>query len=145
MAMSVMAVVGVAPCQCFLPGGNQTASPGQISSIAPPSFWTPSQPAVTMRVCPSGCVCRAMRAWLESYTDPLNKCRVGCLEKRIDPDRGPLTEGCVATAQEKSPWCGCCTASLPGIALRREPARRVWSRHRPRSRGRPYGRPQRTH
>ena len=35
-AMCVMAVVGVAPCQCFSPGGNHTTSPGRISSIGPP-------------------------------------------------------------------------------------------------------------
>jgi hypothetical protein len=33
----VMAVVGVAPCQCFSPGENQTISPGRISLIGPPS------------------------------------------------------------------------------------------------------------
>ena len=37
MAMWLMAVVGVAPCQCFSPGANQTTSPGRISSIGPPS------------------------------------------------------------------------------------------------------------
>jgi hypothetical protein len=31
-----MAVVAVAPCQCFSPGGNQITSPGRISSIGPP-------------------------------------------------------------------------------------------------------------
>ena len=31
-----MAVVGVAPCQCFSPGGNQTTSPIRIFSIGPP-------------------------------------------------------------------------------------------------------------
>jgi len=36
MAMWVIAVVGVAPCQCFSPGENQTTSPGRISSIGPP-------------------------------------------------------------------------------------------------------------
>ncbi len=36
IAMCVMAVVGAAPCQCFSPGGNQTTSPGRISSIGPP-------------------------------------------------------------------------------------------------------------
>lgn len=30
-------VVGVAPCQCFSAGVNQTTSPGRISSIGPPS------------------------------------------------------------------------------------------------------------
>ena len=35
MAMWVIAVVGAAPCQCFSPGGNQTTSPGRISSTGP--------------------------------------------------------------------------------------------------------------
>ncbi len=37
IAMCVIAVVGVAPCQCFSPGANQTTSPGWISSIGAPS------------------------------------------------------------------------------------------------------------
>jgi len=45
MAICVMAVVGVAPCQCFSPGGNETTSPGWISSIGPPSRCTQPQPA----------------------------------------------------------------------------------------------------
>ena len=53
---------GVAPCQCFSPGANQTTSPGRISSTGPPSRWTQPQPAVTISVCPSGCVCHAVRA-----------------------------------------------------------------------------------
>ena len=36
MAMCVIAMVGDAPCQCFSPGGNQTTSPGRISSTGPP-------------------------------------------------------------------------------------------------------------
>jgi AraC-like DNA-binding protein len=47
MAMWVMAVVGAAPCQCFSPGGNQTTSPGRISSIGPPQRCTRPEPAVT--------------------------------------------------------------------------------------------------
>ena len=62
MAMWLMAVVGVAPCQCFSPGANQTTSPGRISSTGPPSRWTQPQPAVTISVWPSGCVCQAVRA-----------------------------------------------------------------------------------
>ena len=31
--MWLMAVVGVAPCQCFSPGANHTTSPGRISSM----------------------------------------------------------------------------------------------------------------
>jgi hypothetical protein len=39
-AMWLMAVVGLAPCQCFSPGGNQTTSPARISSMGPPSRCT---------------------------------------------------------------------------------------------------------
>src|SRR5206468_12150043 len=61
-AMCVNAVVGDAPCQCFSPGGNHTTSPGWISSMAPPHSCTRPKPAVTTSVCPSGCVCHAVRA-----------------------------------------------------------------------------------
>src|SRR3954449_8658557 len=62
MAICVMPVVAVAPCQCFSFGGNQTTSPGRISSTGPPARCTQPQPAVTISVCPSGCVCHAVRA-----------------------------------------------------------------------------------
>jgi hypothetical protein len=62
MAICVMAVVGAAPCQCFSPGGNQTTSPGWISSIGPPHRCAQPQPEVTIRVWPSGWVCQAVRA-----------------------------------------------------------------------------------
>src|SRR6185503_8280785 len=50
MAMCVIAVVGVAPCQCFSPGGNQTTSPGLISSIGPPQRCAHPSPDVTISV-----------------------------------------------------------------------------------------------
>src|SRR6266566_6041229 len=62
MAMCVMAVVSMAPCQCFSPGGNQTTSPGRIVSTGPPQRCAQPQPAVTISVWPSGCVCHAVRA-----------------------------------------------------------------------------------
>ena len=37
IAMCVIPIVGVAPCQCFSPGANHTTSPGRISSTEPPS------------------------------------------------------------------------------------------------------------
>src|SRR5207248_4579508 len=58
----LMAVVGVAPCQCFSPGGNQITSPARISSIGPPQRCASPHPLVTMSVWPSGCVCHAVRA-----------------------------------------------------------------------------------
>src|SRR5262245_21296654 len=51
-AMWVIAVVAVAPCQCFSPGANQTTSPGRISSTGPPQRWAQPQPDVTIRVWP---------------------------------------------------------------------------------------------
>src|SRR5881296_2197858 len=57
-----MAVVGVAPCQCFSPGENQITSPGRIGSIGPPHRCARPLPAVTISVWPNGWVCHAVRA-----------------------------------------------------------------------------------
>src|SRR2546422_598063 len=57
-----MALVAVAPCQCFTPGGIHTTSPGLISRFSPPQSWTHPVPEVTIRICPAGCVCQALRA-----------------------------------------------------------------------------------
>src|SRR5712692_10256347 len=62
MAMCVMPVVDVAPCQCFSRGGHHTTSPGRISSFGPPSLCIQPHPEVTIRVCPSGWMCHAVRA-----------------------------------------------------------------------------------
>src|SRR6516165_11133199 len=96
-----MAVVGVAPCQCFSPGSNQTTSPGLISSIGPPSRWTQPRPKVTISVWPSGWVCQAVRAPGSKVTAA--PCpRAGSAAEnsgsmRTDPvnqSAGPLREGC---------------------------------------------------
>src|SRR3989442_9651176 len=60
--MCVIAVVGVAPCQCFSLRANQTTSPGRISSIGPPQRCAQPQPDVTINVWPNGWVCQAVRA-----------------------------------------------------------------------------------
>src|SRR5207302_3574200 len=62
IAMCVIAVPAIAPCQCFSPGGHQTTSPGLMTLISPPQLCTQPQPAVTISVCPSGCVCQLLRA-----------------------------------------------------------------------------------
>src|SRR2546423_13619950 len=62
MAIWVIAIVGVAPCQCFSLGANQITSPGRISSIGPPSRWAQPRADVTISVWPNGCVCHAVRA-----------------------------------------------------------------------------------
>jgi hypothetical protein len=54
IAMCVMAVVGVAPCQCFSPGGHTTTSPARISRLVPPEHCTQPQPEVTISRWPSG-------------------------------------------------------------------------------------------
>ena len=50
MARCVIAVVGVAPCQCLSFGGHQTTSPGRISTFGPPSLCTHPHPDVTISV-----------------------------------------------------------------------------------------------
>src|SRR5438128_6159554 len=101
MAICVIAVVGVAPCQCFSPGGNQITSPGRISSIGPPQRCAQPQPAVTIKVWPSGCVCHAVRApgskvtlapetrpgWAASNSGSIRTVPV-------NQSAGPLPEGC---------------------------------------------------
>jgi len=89
IAMCVIAVVGAAPCQCFSPGGNQTTSPGRICSTGPPSRCARPLPAVTIRVCPSGCVCQAVRAPGSNVTlAPLT--RAGSGARAGEPFRRPL-------------------------------------------------------
>src|SRR6266566_5221834 len=101
MAMCVMAVVAVAPCQCFSPGGNQITSPGRISSIGPPQRCTRPQPAVTIRVWPSGWLCQAVRAPGSNVTlAPATRAGSGAWNRgsmRTAPIKysvGPLPEGC---------------------------------------------------
>src|SRR5262245_45706639 len=60
--MCVTPVMAVAPCQCFSPGENQITSPGLICSIGPPQRCARPQPDVTIKVCPRGWVCHAVRA-----------------------------------------------------------------------------------
>src|SRR5208283_1726406 len=102
MEMWVMAVVGVAPCQCFSPGGNQITSPGRISLIGPPQRCTRPQPAVTIRVCPSGCVCHAVRAPGSKVTlAPTTRAGSGASNSisartvPVNQSAGPFAEGCV--------------------------------------------------
>src|ERR1019366_2730236 len=101
MAIWVIAVVGVAPCQCFSEGGIQTTSPGRISSTGPPQRCTLPQPAVTIRVWPSGWVCHAVRAPGSKVTlAPRTRAGAGGLNSgstRTVPVKysaGPLPEGC---------------------------------------------------
>src|SRR6476646_9803587 len=98
--MCDMAVVGAAPCQCFSPGSNQTTSTGRISSIGPPSRCTRPQPNVTISVCPSGCVCHAVRAPGSNVT-ALPAARAGALAANrgsirtvpVNQSAGPFAEG----------------------------------------------------
>src|SRR5215472_7763978 len=102
IAMCVIAVVGAAPCQCFSPGANQTTSPGRICSTGPPSRCARPLPAVTISVCPSGCVCQAVRALGSNVTlAPLTRAGSGALNigsmrtVPVNHSAGPLPDGCV--------------------------------------------------
>src|SRR6266404_6273911 len=101
MAMCVMAVVGVAPCQCFSPGANQITSPGRISSTGPPHRRARPQPEVTIRVWPSGCVCHAVRAPGSKVTlAPCTSAGSGAWNSGsirtvpVNHSDGPFAEGC---------------------------------------------------
>src|SRR5215831_14174601 len=102
IAMCVIAVVSPAPCQCFSPGANQTTSPGRICSTGPPSRCARPLPTVTISVCPSGCVCQAVRAPGSNVTlAPLTRAGSGALNSGsmrtvpVNHSPGPLPEGCV--------------------------------------------------
>src|SRR5947209_14960595 len=101
MAICVIAVVGVAPCQCFSPGGNQTTSPGRISSIGPPQRCAHPRPDVTINVCPSGCVCQAVRAPGSNVTlTQATRAGSGAWNRGsirtvpVNQSAGPLFDGC---------------------------------------------------
>src|SRR5208282_4388072 len=101
MAMWVMAVVAVAPCQCFSPGGNQITSPGRICSRGLPQRCARPPPDVTIKVWPSGWVCHAVRAPGSNVTiAPVT--RAGSLPLNgesmrtvpVNQSAGPLLDGC---------------------------------------------------
>src|SRR5947209_8828030 len=101
MAICVIAVVGVAPCQCFSPGSNQITSPGRMTSIGPPQRCTRPQPYVTIRVWPSGWLCQAVRAPGSNVTlAPTARAGSGASNRgsmRTAPVKysaDPLPEGC---------------------------------------------------
>ncbi len=70
MAMWLKPVAAQAPCQCLTPGGIHTMSPGCIACGDCPHCWTQPAPEVTINVCPSGCVCQAVRAPGSNVTVP---------------------------------------------------------------------------
>src|SRR5881227_2253015 len=101
MAMCVIAVVGVAPCQCLSFGGHQTTSPGRISTFGPPSLCTHPHPDVTIRVCPSGWVCHAVRAPGSNVTLAPSERAGWCASNKgstrtvpVKYSAGPWPEGC---------------------------------------------------
>src|SRR3954451_18329805 len=99
--MCVIAVPGIAPCQCFSPGGQETTSPGRIAFMGPPELCTQPQPEVTMRVWRSGCVCQLLRAPGSKVTyAPLVRAGAGARKSwsmRTVPVKysaGPLADAC---------------------------------------------------
>ena len=109
----------------LLAGRNQTTSPGRISSFGPPSSCTQPQPAVTISVWPSGCVCQAVRAPGSKVTmAPPTRAGSGALNSGIDPHRAgeilrrPLLRRLRAAALDLHGWFPfrCCRACrLPWV------------------------------
>src|SRR6185437_1174093 len=101
MAIWLIAVVAVAPCQCFSPGGQTTTSPARISRLGPSSHFTQPQPAVTISLWPSGWVCQAVRAPGSNVTSA-PETREGSIAGNsgsirtlpVNHSAGPLAEGC---------------------------------------------------
>src|SRR2546421_11529791 len=101
MAMCVIAVVRVAPCQCFSSGANQITSPGRISSTGPPSRCAQPRPEVTTNVWPNGCVCQAVRELGSNVT----------LAPRTRAGSGASNNGSIRTLpvnQSEGPFDDCC-------------------------------------
>src|SRR5881398_2651254 len=96
-----MAVVGVAPCQCFSLGAIKTTSPGCIASIGPPQGCAHPRPDVTINVWPNGCVCQAVRAPGSNVTlAPRTRAGSGAWNRGsirtvpVNQSAGPLVEFC---------------------------------------------------
>src|SRR5205809_7863224 len=101
MAICVLAVVGGLPCQGLSVGGHQTTSPGRSPTLGWPSLCTQPHPEVTIRVCPSGCLCHAVRAPGSNVTlTPRTRAGLGAWNSgsmRTMPVKysgGPFPEGC---------------------------------------------------
>src|SRR5579872_1418432 len=101
IAICVTAVLSVAPCQCFLPLGHVTTSPGRISNFSSPQHWVHPRPVVTISVWPQGCVCHAERAPGSNVTaappncagpGDWNRCSTRTLP--VKHSVGPAWEGC---------------------------------------------------
>src|SRR4051812_35367523 len=73
IAIWLMELVAVAPCQCFTPGGVQITSPGLTSRFSPPSSCTQPVPEVTIRIWPAGWLCHAERAPGSKVTCPAER------------------------------------------------------------------------
>ena len=132
--MCVIAVVGEAPCQCFSPGGNQTTSPGRISSIGSPQRCTRPEPAVTISVWPSGCVCHAVRAPGSNVTAAPAPARVSGAAVTFEPGARtawhthPLGQTLVVTAGfgRVQRWDGPIEEIRPGDVVWFPPGEKHW-------------------
>jgi len=86
MAMWVMAVAAVAPCQYYLPGGIEITARGRIFSTEPPQCCTQPQPAMTIRVWSSGWACQTVRAPGSNVTlAPPRARRIVRLKQGVNP------------------------------------------------------------
>ena len=101
--MCVMAVVAVAPCQCFSPGGNHTTCRGVISSTRTAVALPPAAAAGDDQRLAERCVCHAVRAPGSNVTLAPLRVRVGPVEHRsmrtvaLNQSAGPVPDACEPT------------------------------------------------
>ena len=85
IAIWVIAVVAAAPCQCFSPGGNQTTSPGRISSFGSAPALRPAETGGDdQRLAKRMGVPRGAGAGLEGDAGAEAARRFGRLKQRVD-------------------------------------------------------------
>src|SRR6188472_462663 len=128
MAMCVIAVVGVARCQCFSPGENQTISPDRISSIGRPKLCPSKTERNDQHLTKGMCTPCGARIRLKRYIRTPNTRWPGCLKQRVNTNRANQRKN----AHDKLPRAGReadqnCLQRTDGIARTNAPSDLAWS------------------
>jgi hypothetical protein len=77
-------VVGMAPCQCFSPGGVQIVSPGRMILNGPPVLHAAAAPSDHQNLAGWMGVPVAASTRLEGHVSACSPCGAGQVEERVD-------------------------------------------------------------